>query len=174
MKRMRIVVVALCCCIAVSTGWGQITLGAGVFATGGGMFSGATYAAAGSIGQGVIGRSTGTSFAASAGFWGDGGIILDVEGLAGAEEPGEFDLRQNYPNPFNPLTRIELRIRNSDFLVLKIYDLLGREVAVLINEMKDAGTYTVDFDGSALASGVYIYRMTSGSFIQTRRMILLR
>ena len=171
MKRMRIVVVALFCCIAVSTGWGQITLGKGVFATGGGMFSGATYAAAGSIGQGVIGRSTGTSFAASAGFWGDGGIILDVEGLAGAEEPGEFDLRQNYPNPFNPLTRIELRIENSEFLILKVFDILGREVATLMNEEKAPGTYRVEFDGSGLSGGVYFASLSAGDRREIRKMV---
>jgi hypothetical protein len=90
------------------------------------------------------------------------------------ETPGRFALEQNYPNPFNPLTRIEFTIQNSEFVVLKIFDLLGREVATLLNEPREPGRYTVGFDGSGLASGVYLCRMQAGSFVQTRKLALVR
>jgi Secretion system C-terminal sorting domain len=93
--------------------------------------------------------------------------------------PGEFSLSQNYPNPFNPSTKIKYEIpgqaRNDNMLVtLKVYDVLGNEVATLVNEEKTAGTYEVDFDASQFTSGVYIYRLQTGEFRQTRKMILMR
>jgi hypothetical protein len=152
----------------------QIGLRTGVFATGGGMMSNGTYAAAGTIGQSVIGRSIGTTFAASAGFWGDGGVILDVEGPTAAEIPAEFALRQNYPNPFNPGTMITYALPVEMEVQLRVYDLLGRELAMLADERMPAGIHSVRFDGAGLASGVYVYRLTAGDFIQSRRMMLLK
>ncbi|MBI5471520.1 MAG: T9SS type A sorting domain-containing protein [Ignavibacteriae bacterium] len=90
--------------------------------------------------------------------------------------PASFALEQNYPNPFNPVTTInyELSNDNSQLTILKVYDLLGREVATLVNEEKPAGTYRVEFDAGNLPSGVYYYRLTTGSFTQTRKMILAK
>ena len=85
-----------------------------------------------------------------------------------------FSLEQNYPNPFNPSTVISYRLPETSFVTLKIYDALGREVAVLVNEQKPAGTYEVEFDASDLSSGIYFYKLQAGSFVQTRKMILLR
>ncbi|MBI5472561.1 MAG: T9SS type A sorting domain-containing protein, partial [Ignavibacteriae bacterium] len=90
-------------------------------------------------------------------------------------------LMQNYPNPFNPTTEIrylvpEVRDRRSDVsrVTLSVYDLLGREVATLVNEDKLPGTYSVSFDATRLPSGVYIYRLTAGTYSQTRKMILAK
>ncbi len=90
--------------------------------------------------------------------------------------PTSFALKQNYPNPFNPVTTInyQLAIDNSQLTILKVYDLLGREVATLVNEEKPAGTYQVEFDAGNLPSGVYYYRLTAGPFTQTRKMILAK
>ena len=93
--------------------------------------------------------------------------------------PTEFSLSQNYPNPFNPSTKIKFEIpaqaRNDNMLVtLKIYDVLGNEVATLVNGEKPAGTYEVDFNASQLTSGVYFYKLQAGAFVQTKKMILLR
>ena len=81
---------------------------------------------------------------------------------------------QNYPNPFNPITTIDYSIPKESFVTIKVYDMLGREVATLINEEKNAGEYSVKFNGSILASGVYLYRMKAGNFIQTKKMILMK
>jgi hypothetical protein len=88
--------------------------------------------------------------------------------------PAVFSLRQNYPNPFNPSTTIAYQIPSAGRVMLSVYDLLGRVVATLVDERKDAGSYTVRFDGRALSSGVYIYRLTAGQYIQTRKMVLTK
>ena len=104
-------------------------------------------------------------------------------------QPTKFVLEQNYPNPFNPVTKIRFVIPNEvrnlkDFssqaprndntmVTLKVYDVLGKEIATLVNEEKPAGVYDVDFDGSNLTSGVYFYQLRAGDFVQTKKMILL-
>jgi hypothetical protein len=101
---------------------------------------------------------------------------------SGTEIPKEFSLSQNYPNPFNPSTKIKFEIPLSPlsergvggFVTLKIYDLLGREVATLVNEQLQPGKYEVDFDGTNYPSGVYIYRLQSDTFTDSRKMILLK
>jgi hypothetical protein len=90
------------------------------------------------------------------------------------ELPKAYSLAQNYPNPFNPVTKINFAIPKQGFVTLKVYDVLGREVNTLVNEVKQVGSYSVDFDGSALASGVYFYRLESGSFTDIKRMILVK
>ena len=99
-------------------------------------------------------------------------IVNDV--TEGTSRPTTFSLSQNYPNPFNPNSDIRYQISEFRIVRLCVYDVLGREVAVLVNEAKQPGAYTVRFDGSGLASGVYLYRLTSGSFTQTRKMVLVR
>ncbi len=88
--------------------------------------------------------------------------------------PGDFELKQNYPNPFNPSTSIQYAVGNQQLIVLKVYDALGVEIATLVNEEKPAGTYEIIFDAQVLTSGVYFYTLYAGSFIETKKMILLR
>ena len=88
--------------------------------------------------------------------------------------PPEYSLSQNYPNPFNPVTHLEFGISNPGFVSLKIYDMLGRELKTLVNEIKPAGRFKVEFDGSNFASGVYFYRIEAGDFVQTKRMVLIK
>lgn len=89
-------------------------------------------------------------------------------------ELNTFSLEQNYPNPFNPSTIIQFSIPNSSFVNLKVYDILGREVANLLNEEKSAGTYQVSFSASDLSSGIYFCKLQAGSFIETKKMSLLK
>jgi hypothetical protein len=95
---------------------------------------------------------------------------------AGEGFPGSYTLEQNYPNPFNPMTEIRYTIPVGTYTntSLRVYDLLGREVATLVNGAKPAGSYTVRFDGSGLASGVYIYRLTSAGTSLARKMLLAK
>ena len=90
------------------------------------------------------------------------------------ELPKSYSLSQNYPNPFNPVTKINFALPKLGFATLKVYDVLGREVSILVNEMKQAGSYSVDFDASQLSSGVYFYRLESGAFSDIKRMILIK
>ena len=88
--------------------------------------------------------------------------------------PTEFVLNQNYPNPFNPSTKISWQSPVSSMQTLKVYDVLGNEVAALVDEYKPAGKYEVEFNASSLASGIYFYRIQAGSFVDTKKMILLK
>ncbi|MBX2992673.1 MAG: T9SS type A sorting domain-containing protein [Bacteroidetes bacterium] len=88
--------------------------------------------------------------------------------------PVAFRLDENYPNPFNPSTTIKFRIPVSGHVTLKVYDLLGREVQVLVNELLEAGSFETKFDALNLASGVYFYRLQSGNFVSLRKMLLTK
>ena len=91
-----------------------------------------------------------------------------------SEIPETFVLEQNYPNPFNPTTTISFSIPTSAFTSLKVYDILGNEVATLLNEEKPAGNYEVRFNASSLTSGTYFYRLSAGSFTEVKKMILIK
>ena len=88
--------------------------------------------------------------------------------------PTEFALGQNYPNPFNPTTMIDFAVPETAHVTLKVYNMLGQEVATLANEMRQVGVHTVSFDGSGLSNGVYLYVMEAGAFTVTRRLTLMK
>ncbi|MEW6511077.1 MAG: T9SS type A sorting domain-containing protein [Bacteroidota bacterium] len=91
-----------------------------------------------------------------------------------ATKPQGMSLFQNFPNPFNPSTKITFQLSAPSDVKLTVYDVLGREVAVLVNETEEVGTYAMLFDASALSSGVYLYRLTAGETSQVRKMLLMR
>lgn len=86
----------------------------------------------------------------------------------------DFHLEQNFPNPFNPITTIKYRISEISFITLKVYDVLGNEIAKLVNEEKTVGNHQVEFDASSLSSGIYFYRIQAGSFVETKKMVLIK
>ncbi len=94
--------------------------------------------------------------------------------LLGKEIPGGYRLEQNYPNPFNPSTKIEFALPRGENVRLSVYDVLGREVAVLVNEEKPAGSYRVTFDGKGVPSGTYFYTLRAGSFSVTKAMVVVK
>jgi hypothetical protein len=108
------------------------------------------------------------------GFLGDG-LVTDTEKEMNTNLPSEISLTQNYPNPFNPTTQISFSLPQAQQITLKVYDMLGREVATLANrENFSAGMNTVNFNASNLSSGIYIYRLTSGNTSITRKMTLVK
>lgn len=102
-----------------------------------------------------------------------GDIITDVA-QTGSEIPSSYNLSQNFPNPFNPVTKINFAIPKQGFVSMKIFDVTGREVANLVNEVKAPGYYSVDFNASVLSSGVYLYRLESADFLDVKRMVLIK
>jgi hypothetical protein len=100
--------------------------------------------------------------------------VTGVEPNVNSQVPKEFNLEQNYPNPFNPETIINFDLPKSGFTTLKVYDILGKEVAVLLNENKNAGRYDVKFDGSALSNGMYFYKLESNGYSAIKKMMLIK
>jgi len=116
------------------------------------------------------------------GYSGTATNAFDLLGCAGMlvgvnnenEVPAVYQLNQNYPNPFNPKTTIKFGLPKSADVKLVVYDITGREVAVLVSEFRTAGNYSIDFDASSLASGVYFYKITAGSFTDVKKMVLIK
>jgi hypothetical protein len=86
----------------------------------------------------------------------------------------DYELQQNYPNPFNPSTKIKFNIPSNEFVTLKVYNVLGSEIATLINDVLNAGSFEVDFNAEGLTSGVYFYTLSTYNFAETRKMILMK
>lgn len=103
---------------------------------------------------------------------------IELECITGVERkfaaPDKYELSQNYPNPFNPTTIIKYGIPRSTSVKLAVYDESGKEVALLVDEEKPSGDYEITFDGSSLSSGVYLYKLETGDFIRTKKMILIK
>jgi hypothetical protein len=134
------------------------------------------------VGQSVVGNARSSGQMIQSGFFADtlfratlSAIGRDIAGGV----PAVFQLSQNFPNPFNPTTTIRFQLAGAARVTLKVYDVLGREVASLVNDDKAAGEYTVTFNATAIASGVYIYRFQAravggSDYIETRKLVLLR
>jgi subtilisin-like proprotein convertase family protein len=108
--------------------------------------------------------------------WGirlNGATTVGVQQLS-TEIPAKYDLSQNYPNPFNPTTNIKFALPKSGFVTLKVYDIVGKEVATLVNEQLTAGTYEHNFNASAFSSGVYFYKISAGDFTEIKKMMLVK
>jgi hypothetical protein len=102
------------------------------------------------------------------------GVTVSVKGMAGKNVPQAFTLLQNYPNPFNPSTTIAFSLPSQSFVSLKVFDVLGREVATIVSEEMAAGTYSRRWNATKLSSGIYFYRLQAGSNTQMKKLILLK
>jgi thiol-disulfide isomerase/thioredoxin len=129
------------------------------------------------------GAALGTAPAQTSGFvptasqWGTfGARYASVTGVnpQGTFTPLVYELSQNYPNPFNPVTTINYQIANNSYVILKVYDVLGKEITTLVNEEKKAGNHEASFNASNIPSGIYFYKITAGAFTDTKRMVLIK
>jgi hypothetical protein len=94
--------------------------------------------------------------------------------LEEGEIPKTYNLYENYPNPFNPETKIKFDLPIDNYVMIKVYNILGKEIYTLVNDFKQAGRYLVSFNGSNLSSGIYYYKITAGNFEQVKKMILIK
>ena len=100
--------------------------------------------------------------------------VLTNTGIINNTIPVTYSLSQNYPNPINPTTNVKFSISNVQFVTLKVFDMLGKEIAILVNEKLDAGEHNIKWNASEYPSGVYSYQLTAGNFRETKRMILIK
>lgn len=153
-----------------------------VFGNGGKAMANDEFQITGTVAQSFIGISAGGPYYLGSGLW---NIMYDldtsVETLSDEQTPTQFRLKQNYPNPFNPTTTIEFAIPEPSVVMLSIFDLLGRELAVLVEDSYLAGVYAVTFDANTLASGSYFFRIKVTSqvnkdrvYIQHKKMMVLK
>ena len=107
-----------------------------------------------------------------------GTLIVDKPIISGVDTPQavpeEYTLFQNYPNPFNPTTKITFYISQLSFVTIKVYDVLGNKIATLVNEEKPTGSYEVELNAITLPSGIYFYQLQVGSFVETKKMVLMK
>jgi len=103
----------------------------------------------------------------------NGGVSF-VEEKEIVEMPNDYYLSQNYPNPFNPSTEIRYSIPQSSIVVIKVFCILGNEIETLVNEEKSVGSYEFEFNATNLPSGIYFYRLQAGSFVETKKMVLMK
>ncbi|HHL72183.1 MAG TPA: T9SS type A sorting domain-containing protein [Bacteroidetes bacterium] len=146
-----------------------------VFSNGGGTTAGANFTIQGTVGQGIIGRSGSPRDSLLSGFWNAiSGLVTSVETLDEAPIPKVFRLEQNYPNPFNPSTTIQFSLPKASPVVITLYDLLGRQMATLVDDDYQPGVYKITFDAAGLASGVYVYRIQAGAYQASRKLMLMK
>jgi hypothetical protein len=153
--------------------YSQYAMKSSVFSNGGGTTANANFVSHSTLGQTAAGLSASSNHLLHSGFWYSSGLLTSVDN----EElglPTVFELFQNYPNPFNPSTTIKYAVPEPANVRIEIFNMLGQSVEVLLNEEKAAGYYTLSYNASRLASGVYIYRMISNSYVETKKFMLLK
>ncbi len=141
-----------------------------VLSGGGEAFNDGEYQIVGTLGQPFM-----SSESNPVGFWYLASRELNVEiEASNLNVPKVFQLRQNYPNPFNPTTTIEFALPKESNVTLKLFDILGREVAILVDGELESGVHKIDFNGKDLASGMYFYRIHVEGFLATKKLLLLK
>jgi formylmethanofuran dehydrogenase subunit A len=105
-------------------------------------------------------------------------LLIETSGfvvsVSNNQLPVKFELAQNYPNPFNPSTNIKYAILSQSLVKLAVYDILGRQIKILVNELKQPGNYEVTFDAGNIATGVYFYKLEAGDFVDVKKMVLMK
>jgi hypothetical protein len=175
-KIYQVLTVILLLLLIAHLTFAQNQIPASVISSGGEKSAGTSFILISTVGEPFIGKSVNAANQHNVGFW----YVYKQSAITAVEEeqeeiiPNKFQLEQNYPNPFNPSTVIKFGVPERSNVLLKIYDILGGEVATLVNEEMDAGWYSRDFNASGYSTGVYIFRMQAGNYISTKKMILVK
>ena len=146
-----------------------------VLATGGKTSQSSNHQVIDVVGQpSPVSESNSTNYFVAAGFLGGGKIThVDVDKIDAAVMPKDYKLQQNYPNPFNPETTIQFSVKEPCRVVLTVFDLLGREIALLVDDSFQPGQYRVNFDAYGLPSGIYFYQVQTRDYMEVKKMVLL-
>lgn len=170
----RVTLFTMLLCVTV-TAVAQEQISSSVFGNGAAATSNGSFKIVGTLGQPAIGPANNNVNTQLAGFWYTTfELVTSVEQIENDLLPTEFRLEQNYPNPFNPSTTIQFAVPKASHVTIKIYDILGRQVATLVDEEYQAGHYKVMFEAGDLASGLYVYQIQAGDFRATKKLMLLK
>lgn len=159
--------------IITQSSYAQYKLKSGSFGNGCAVSTNTANQVTGIAGQTFTDPASNAQYTAQAGFWFSVKMIIGLEDLDN-HSPEIFQLKQNYPNPFNPLTRIHYSVPKTVNVKITVYNVLGQQVAVLVDKQKVAGKYEALFDASQLSSGMYIYKINAGEFSAVHKMILMK
>lgn len=173
------VLVLICFVITISLlsliAQAQIKVSNSVIGSGGGISSDANFKVTATLGQAIVGTLADSSNSMNIGFWAQsGGVVTSVEKIETESIPDKFRLDQNYPNPFNPTTTIAFALPKQTEVSIKLFDLQGRIVSILVDNEMAAGEYQIVFDAKNIPSGVYFYRIDAEGFVQTKKLTLLK
>ena len=174
MKKIKNKALLICLLLLSGTAFSQYQIPNSITGSGGDISSGSVYTFSSTVGEAVIGNPVNTLYQHYTGFW---SVYLQhtITGTENQETvPVTFRLEQNYPNPFNPTTKIKYSVPARTLVTIKIYDITGSEIYTLVNEELDMGWYEMDFNAAALSSGVYFYRMQADSYVNIKKMLLIK
>jgi len=155
----------------------QYSIPVSVFSGSFGSMENAQYRMQGTLGQPIVTEMRSSENTVKSGFWhlaALSGIPTSSESDGPADIPSVFTLKQNYPNPFNPSTVIPFELSKEVAVRIDIFDILGRQVMVLVDEVMPAGTHRAQWDASGVAGGVYIYQLRAGDFMQSRKLTIVK
>ena len=171
----KIIGAAVMIVFLISTAFPQYQISNSVISGGGVTTSNTNYIFNNTVGEPFIGKSVSPANQHQMGFW----YVYQQQTITAVEDeentiPTVFKLEQNYPNPFNPSTTIKFAVPERSSVLIKVYDITGSEVATIINEEMEAGWYEKSFNPKALSSGVYLYRMQAGNYVNIKKMLLIK
>jgi len=174
-KIYRVLTLILLLLLIASITIAQNQIPVSVISSGGEKSTNTSFILSSTVGEPFIGKAISSANQQNIGFW----YVYKQSTITSVEEeqellPTEFKLEQNFPNPFNPTTTIKYAVPQKSNVLIKIYNIAGEEVSLLVNEEKDQGWYSIRFNSTSLASGIYIYRMQAGNYISTRKMMLIK
>ena len=170
----KLLITFICALLFAPAVFAQYTLKQSTFGSGGGALTNENYLMAVTVGQPATGASSNDSYRAASGVWFQlGGYLTGVE-QDEAEIPLEFRLDQNYPNPFNPSTTIRFALPKQSAVTLKLYNMLGRQIALLLDEQLPPGVHNYVFDAGDLPTGIYFYKIQADDFVKVRKLMLVK
>ncbi len=159
----------------IGTAFPQFQISNSIISSGGNTISSTSYNFSSTVGESFVGKSVSAANQQQVGFW----YVYQQQTITAVDNEGTtmptvFKLEQNYPNPFNPSTTIKFAVPERSNVMLKVYNIMGEEVIILVNEEKDRGWYEVKFNATGLSSGIYLYSIQAGNYVSIKKTMFLK